>query len=169
MPFSNEIFNQNIEERNKILCKAFLIKNINKLSENDLVVHIRSGDIFQAVPHHLYVPPPLSYYIKEINKRKYEKIYIVCEDTVNPVVNELLKLYKNAVYKKNSLEDDIKIILGATNIIFSIGTFIPSLMLVSNNIKYIYGKSIANDNEELKEYYKNMKPWKNTEKQRNYS
>jgi hypothetical protein len=166
LPFPNEIFTQNVEERNKILQKAFLLNNINKLDENDVVIHIRSGDIFSSDPHPKYIPPPLSYYIKEINKHKYEKIHIVCEDTKNPVVNELLKLYKNAVYEKNTLEKDIRIILGATNIIFSVGTFIPSLMLLSNNIKYLYGKGF--NNEELEEYYKIMRPWKNTIAQRNY-
>jgi len=166
LPFENSIFKQNIEERNKILQKAFLINNINKLPENDIVIHIRSGDIFSANPHPDYVPPPLSYYTKEIDKCKYGKIHIVCEDTINPGVNELLKLYKNAVYEKNTLEKDIRIILGATNIIFSVGTFIPSLMLLSNNNKDLYGKSC--NNEELKEYYKFMKPWKNTIVQRNY-
>lgn len=39
-------------------------------------------------------------------------------------------------------------------------------MLLSNNNKYIYGKAFFN--EELKEYYKIMKPWKNTIEQRNY-
>ena len=34
LPFSSDIFEQNIEERNKVLQKAFLINNINKLSEN---------------------------------------------------------------------------------------------------------------------------------------
>ena len=166
LPFPNDIFKQNIEERNKILQKAFLINNINKLPENDLVIHIRSGDIFNSNPHPNYVPPPLSYYTKEIDKYKYEKIHIICEDTINPVTNELRKLYKNAVYEKNTLEKDIRIILGATNIIYSVGTFIPALMLLSNNNKYIYGK--ACNNEELKEYYKIMKPWKNTIEQRNY-
>ena len=162
LPFSNDIFKQNIEERNKILQKAFLINNINKLPENDVVIHIRSGDIFSSKPHPCYVPPPLSYYTKEIDKYKYEKIHIICEDTINPVVNELLKLYKNAVYEKNTLEKDIRIILGATHIIFSVGTFIASLMLLSNNNKYLYGM------QELKDYYKIMKPWKNTIEQRNY-
>ena len=73
---------------------------------------------------------------------------------------------KNAVYEKNTLEKDIRIILGATNIIYSVGTFIRALMLLSNNNKYIYGKPC--NNEELKEYYKIMKPWKNTIEQRNY-
>jgi len=167
LPFPNDIFKQNIEERNKILQKAFLINNINKLSENDLVIHIRSGDTFNSNPHSEYVPPPLSYYTKEIDKYKYEKIHIICEDTINPVTNELLKLYKNAVYEKNTLEKDIRIILGATNIIYSVGTFIPALMLLSNNNKYIYGKACSNI-EDLKEYYKIMKPWKNTIEQRNY-
>ena len=172
LPFSDDIFKQNIEERNKILQKAFLINNINKLPENDLVIHIRSGDIFKSKPHHDYVPPPLSYYTKEIDKYKYDKIHIICEDTKNPVVNELLKLCKNAVHNENNLEKDIRIILGATNIIFSIGTFIPSLMLLSNNKKYVYGKSFnmetGVDDQEFKEYYKIMKPWKNTIEQRNY-
>ena len=70
LPFSNDIFEQNIEERNKILQKAFLINNIHKLPENDLVLHIRSGDIFSSIPHTWYIPPPLSYYTKEINKCK---------------------------------------------------------------------------------------------------
>ena len=53
MTYSTKIF----EERNKILQEAFLIHNIHKLSENDLVIHIRSGDIFSSRPHPNYVPP----------------------------------------------------------------------------------------------------------------
>tara|TARA_Y100000590_G_scaffold463197_1_gene629335 strand:- start:343 stop:1074 length:732 start_codon:yes stop_codon:yes gene_type:complete len=166
LSFSNAIFKQNIEEKNKILQNAFLINNINKLPENDLVIHIRSGDIFNTHSHPKYVPPPLSYYTKEIDKYFYKKIHIISEDTKNPVVNELRKLYKNAVYEKNTLEKDIRIILGATNIIYSVGTFIPSLMWLSNNNKYLYGEPF--NNERLKEYYKIMKPWKNTIEQRNY-
>lgn len=62
-----EILDENTEKRNKILKDAFLINNINKLSENDLVIHIRSGDLFSQYPHSAYVPPPLAYYTKEIN------------------------------------------------------------------------------------------------------
>ena len=103
MPFSKDIFKQNIEERNKILQKAFLISTINKLPENDIVIHIRSGDIFSSNPHPNYVPPPLSYYTKEIDKYKYEKIHIICEDTINPVVNELRKLNKKMPFMKETL------------------------------------------------------------------
>ena len=162
LPFPDDIFKQNVEERNQLLKKAFVINNINKLPENDVVVHIRSGDIFSSRPHPGYIPPPLSYYIKEINKYNYDKIHIICEDTKNPVVNELLKIYKNAVYEKNTLEKDIRIILGATNIIFSVGTFIPSLMIFSNNIKFIHTQFKSLN------YDKIMRPWKNTIEQRKY-
>ena len=81
-------------------------------------------------------------------------------------MNKLLKLYKNAVYNKNSLTEDIKIILGATNIISSVGTLVSSLIMLSNNIKNCYGKSF--NNEELEEYYLIMKPWINSKKQRDY-
>ena len=160
------IYETNAKERNKILKDAFLIKNIDKLNENYLIIHIRSGDIFRKNPHSNYVPPPLSYYMNQINIKNYEKIIIVSEDTINPVVNKLLQLYKNAIYNKNTLEKDIKIILGATNVVFSVGTFVPSLLKMSNNIKYVYGKDC--NNNELKDYYKKMKPWKNTHEQRNY-
>ena len=108
----------------------------------------------------------MSYYCKFLDKNNYTKIIIVCEDRINPVVNKLLKLYKNAVYNKNSLTEDIKIILGATNIISSVGTLVSSLIMLSNNIKNCYGKSF--NNEELEEYYLIMKPWINSKKQRDY-
>ena len=39
LSFSNDIFSLNVEQRNKILQKAFYLTNdINKLSENDLVI-----------------------------------------------------------------------------------------------------------------------------------
>ena len=75
LPYPKEIFYiQNIEEINKIIKEAFLIKDIKKLDETDLVIHIRSGDIFGTWSgwrhgvfgsiHPNYAPPPLSYYTK---------------------------------------------------------------------------------------------------------
>ena len=163
--FPKEIFNKTNKEKINLMKKAFLIKNIDKLNENFLVIHIRSGDIFKY-PHSKYVPPPISYYIEEISRKKYKKIIIVCEDRINPVVNELLRLYDNAVHSINTLNEDIRLILGATNIISSVGTFVSSLLMLSDNIKHHHGKDF--ENELLKDYYLIMKPWKNTTKQKNY-
>lgn len=167
MYYSLDIYEQNIEERNNLLKKSFLIKDVNKLDEDDLIIHIRSGDIFSDKPHGAYVPPPLAYYIKYINKIQHKRIIILSEDKKNPVINKLLQLYKNAEYNKRSLNDDIKIILGATKIIYSIGTFIPWLLFMSDNIKLVYGSPYS-QHEELKDYYQIMKPWRNTKIQRDY-
>jgi len=165
--YPKEIYTENSEIKTNILKDSFLIKDINKLNTNDVVIHIRSGDIFSNTPHPGYVPPPLAYYVKQLDKYNYNNIIIVCEDTVNPVVNKLLQLYKNSTYNKNNLTQDIKLILGATNIISSVGSFVNSLLKISDNIKNHYGKATAN-NEELKEYYLVTKPWRNNKIQRDY-
>ena len=149
---------------NKLIKSAFTIKHVQKLNENDVVIHIRSGDTMSQAPHPQYSPPPLAYYIKQLSKRDYRKIIIVCEDRKNPAVDVLLKLYENAVHNKNTLEHDIKIILGASNVVNSTGTFAEMLLKLSDNIKDIYQVS----NGELNEYYLKMKPWKNTSEQRKY-
>ena len=79
--------------------------------------------------------------------------------------------------------------MGSTNIIFITGTFIPALMLLSKNVKYIYGFPVQKNFKELQDiykmllplkktnmvksekapdYYKITDPWKNTKKQRDY-
>lgn len=153
-----------LQEKSEILKDAFKIKDVDKLDENHLVIYIRSGDVFKCNPHSYYIPPPLSYYTKYIDKGKYEKIIIVSEDNKNPVVNKLLELYDNSIWEINKLEKDIKILLGAANIIQSVGTMVPSLMLLSDNIQICY----TTDGEDLEDYYKVMKPWKYTNEQKEF-
>lgn len=170
IPVSKDIFNNKKYYQAKInlLKKTFLIKDseIKKLDEDDIVIHIRGGDIFKESPHPKYIPPPLAFYTKILDKNTFKNIIIISQDKKNPVVDALLSKYKNAIYSKNSLEEDIKIILGSKNIIKSVGTFVSSLCLLSNNIENIYGSDFIND--EFKNYYHFMKPWKNTKEQRNY-
>ena len=129
------------------------------------MIHIRGGDIFTTSIHPLYIPLPLSYYIKKINKHQYRKIIIVSEDKLNPVVNKLLGLYDNSCHTINSLEDDIKLILEGTSVIYGCGTFCPELLRISNNIKYSYGRMWIHQIKELEEYHLIMKPWRNTKEQ----
>jgi len=159
-----KLSNKNIKIRNNLLKKAFLIKDIQKIYEDDVVLHIRSGDIFSLNPPEKYTPPPLIYYTHLLDKYKYKKIIIVCEDRINPVVNKLLKMYKNSVHNINSLENDIKLILGATNVISSVGTFVHNLMIFSK-----YNKNYFKPNKKkLKNYYTYMNCWKNTKNQVDY-
>ena len=141
---------------------------------DDLVIHIRSGDIFESFPHPKYLPPPLSYYINIIEQNKnYKNIYLVAEDLLNPCTNELLKIYPKINFKLQSLKEDIMLIFSASNIVISYGTFIPQLIYLSKNVKNIYCPSYYNTVltncithiTELKKYYTLMIPWKNTAEQ----
>ncbi len=170
-PYSKEISELNdkekeklLQEKIKILKNAFKIKDIETLDENVLVIHIRGGDVFGRNPMSSMAPLPLSYYIKNIDKNTYEKIIIVSENKSDPVINKLLELYDNSIWEKNNIQTDIRLILGATNLILSIGTFARSLITISDNIKNVY----QHDEEELEDYYNVMKPWKNTKEQKDY-
>lgn len=166
LPFPKEIFNNNNPIKINLLKQAFLVKNVKKLDEDDVVIHIRSGDIFKQSPHPNYVPPPLAFYEHILNNHEYKNIIILCEDRVNPVVDELLQIYENSTYCKNTLQNDIRILLGATNVISSVGTFVPSLLLLSEHVKYHYSTHFSEP--QLNNYYSYMKPWKNTSQQRSY-
>ena len=177
----------------EILKSSFNFTNfkLHNLKNNDVLIHMRGGDIFDNTnPHGVYIMPPLSYYIDIIKSIKFDDIidkpviYLISEDTLNPCVNELLKLYPQIIYKNQSLNDDISLILSAHNIISSFGTFISSLIYISSNIKNLYEVSYYNDDHayssndyrvftninfyttELTEYRNLMRPWRNTQEQK---
>ena len=172
------LFDKNKKETLEIIRKIFKFKNVKRKYESDeICIHIRGRDIFSSNPHPGYITPPLNYYVKILNDKKYKNIYLVSEDKKNPTVNELLKLYPNIKFKIQSLEEDIKLILGHENVVFSYGTFLKSLLLLSKNIKIVHKpsyQSFFSDyipevkliNYDLDNYKKKMSPWKNTEEQR---
>jgi hypothetical protein len=171
------LFDKNKRKTLEIIRKIFKLKNIKKYNSNEICIHIRGRDLFNSNPHPGYVTPPLDYYVKILNNKKYKNIYLVSEDKKNPTVNELMKLYPNIKFKIQSLEEDIKLILGHENIVFSFGTFLKSLLLLSKNIKIVHKpsyQSFFSDyipevkliNYDLNDYKKKQSPWKNTEEQR---
>jgi len=157
------LFTLNYDKSLEILKDIFLIKpdTYRVFDDNDLIIYIRSGDIFEnSSPHPEYIQPPLHFYINIINNNSFNNIYLISEDKGNPNINKLLELYPYIKYNKNSLIDDIKIILGAKHITDAHGTFIYSLLLISDNIKKLY--RFVNDD------YKNLLyPWQNTDLQKN--
>ena len=170
----NNLFNLNKDKVDAILKQAFIFRNIYALGHNDLVIHIRSGDIFGSSPHSFYLMPPLTYYTNIIEQNNFDNIYLIAEDTLNPCINHLLKLFPQISFKIQPLEKDIEIVLAAKNIIISYGTFIPQLLELSDNITKIYVPSYFKYDKpgcetiitELSLYHKCMIPWKNTAEQR---
>ena len=176
-----KLYKMNKEKTKEILknCFNFITFSFeNKLEENDLLIHIRSGDIFKGNGAHPgYVMPPLVFYTDIIDNSNYNEIYLIAEDTLNPCIENLIKLYPKIKFKVQSLDEDIKLILSASNIIMSYGTFIPALLKFSDKIKNLYKASYCKYIEEiystinvydtdLKEYKKLIGDWKNTEEQK---
>lgn len=163
--FPKEARTQNVAEAVELLKQAFQYNGVKQMySDDDIVIHIRSGDIFKLTPHLYYTPPPLCYYTHIINSNTYNRIILIAEDNKNPVIDKLLQLYPNIEYKQQTLDEDIKTILGSSHIVCSIGSFIPALHLLSENITKIYNP--GQFSSQLSQYHQKNKPWKNTEEQK---
>ncbi len=120
-----------------------VLKNIPiyKANRNDLYINIRSGDIFLNAINPHYSQPPLCFYKKIINNNKFNKIFILSNGHENPVVDELLNIYKEIKFIHGSVEFDISIIVNAYNFVMPISTFPQTLISLNYNLKnlYIYG------------------------------
>jgi hypothetical protein len=178
-----ELFIFNIDKTILILKKIFEIKGKLELNDNDIVIHIRSGDIFTNNPHPLYIMPPLSYYTSILNNNNFNKIYLIAEDTFNPVTHKLIQLYPNIVFKLRNIQNDIELLLSCNNVIESFGSFTKCLLLLSENVENVYkpsyqstflieskkynNKIIKINDIDLDDYRKKMFPWKHTKEQLN--
>ena len=137
-------FNLRIENRLDVI-KNEILKNLPKVkvSNKDLYIHIRGGDVFQKeATNRDYCPSyaqyPLCFYNKIIDYYKFKKIFIISEDKLNPVVNKLLNKYSNVIYQNNTLEKDISYLAHAYNIVGSVSSFITSIIKLNDNLRYFW-------------------------------
>ena len=181
-------FNNIVPEHRFFVFKEEFLNNVPKYesNENDLYIHVRSGDIFQSFLHPRYGQPPLCFYEYIINNFQFRKIFIVSEDKSNPVINALLKKYINISYLNNSFVEDVSYIINAYNLVFSTSSFCLCLARLSKNIKKIFSYDLVRkedkdlwliDNNEQNEKFEviNMKvkdeykskifPWRKTKQQ----
>ena len=173
---SEDIFKNKIDIK-KYLSNILIYDNLNeKINNEDLVIHVRSGDVYDQLPHSGWIQPPLNFYEKIIESNKWEKIYLICEDNNPPVIKPLLNKYKNIIFKLRDLQHDIYYIVNAKNICFGMGSFTPALLLLNKNIKTIYYPQYCHrylidllDHKERKVYtlknYIKKGEWKNTKEQ----
>jgi hypothetical protein len=175
----SDLFNKNKQRTIEVLRECFLIKNSTILDSNDLLIHMRSGDIFSK-PHPNYIMPPVSYYENIIENNTFNDIYLIAEDKVNPCIHKLIELYPKIKFTVQSLDNDIDLILGASNVVMSYGSFIPSLLIMSDKIKKIYSPSYATfefhifrdsstihiESGDLEDYRSKQFPFKNRAEQR---
>jgi hypothetical protein len=176
-------FNCNHAEMLTHLRELFEFKyhTLTPLGENDLTIHIRSGDIFEQDGINCkYIQPPLSYYTNIIECGNYENIYLISQDYKNPCVKKLIDMYPVIKYSiNNDIVNDIKLILRSTNIICSISSFVPTLLNLTDYTACIYVPSyfcelhnvLLNNkakivNIDLDDYRNKIGDWHNTEEQK---
>lgn len=172
-------FDCNINESIQILKNIFTMKNDIHLKKNKMLIHIRSGDIFSNSTHGEYINPPYYYYKKIIDENNVENIIMIAEDRKNPTINKLCQHYPNIIFKQQKLEEDIKLLLESEIVIMSVGTFVPALLILSDNIKKIYKPSYVSLNYyykffsnieiidiDLCEYRNKQYPWRNNDQQK---
>jgi hypothetical protein len=135
---NRECFSTNYDKVREVLLSLFVLdyRTLESLGEDELVIHIRSGDSI-SVLHDQYIIPPLSYYTKFIDRNNFKKIYILAEDTQNLCIESLKKTYSNVEFELRSLKDDIELVLRARNMMMSIGSFIPELIWVTKHTRNV--------------------------------
>jgi tetratricopeptide (TPR) repeat protein len=113
------------------------------LKEDDLVIHIRAGDIFEKEGGHpFYGQPPLAYYLMILRQRPWRSVHVVYQDDANPVLQPLLDhLNAEGIEPRTVVTgrtSTIEFLLTAKTIVAGRGTFIPAVAGLSSNLRRLY-------------------------------
>ena len=82
-----------------------ITENYRKPSENDLVIHVRGGDLYNKGANTQHVPCPVSYYREIIEKTDYDKLYIVTEKADDMIAQSIRERYYAEIISQSVLED----------------------------------------------------------------
>lgn len=123
-----------------------LPRHIEKKPTDQLLIHIRSGDIFSTwvAPH--YPQPPLAFYQLVIQRLMAEKritsIKMVFENRLNPVIAELeayiARIGIPLTTQSGTLVDDVAALIDGSYLVFGLGTFGPAVCHLSHHIKQVF-------------------------------
>lgn len=106
--------------------------------KDELVIHIRTGDIF--IPNNPFkgmTPNPLSYYT--YLAKLYDKVLIVCQDRKNPIINNLEQLNNVKIIETQDVEESFKYLISAKYLATSgISTFAYAAALCSNKLETLH-------------------------------
>ena len=135
----------------KYINPIFTFSPVTYLKSDDLVIHLRSGDIMNS-GHAVYIQPPLQFYVDVIESKTWDDIYIITEHENNPCFNSLIKKYPNIIHflndKKNrtggnghGFKFDMEILISAKNLVVSNSSLSPLIIQMSYVIKNVYTPS----------------------------
>ena len=111
-------------------------------SNKSLTIYLRSGDVFADNPETHYGQPPWAFYEKVLEYREWSAVELVAEDHGNPNHGLILKWCEQKGLKVTergeTLSDAIDAVVNSSNLVSARGTFVPSLVFLSEGPKNIF-------------------------------
>lgn len=113
------------------------------LDGDEIVVHLRAGDVFEKPnPHPLYGQPPLSFYLKVLEEKSWSRVWLVFQNDANPVIPELIRMLEERKIPFQTVSgdfvSDVELCLRTQNLVMSNGTFLFPVVCASKNLRTIY-------------------------------
>jgi hypothetical protein len=94
--------------------------------EEDLVIHLRSGDVFGDRPHAGYAPPPLAYFVSAVQRSGARSVRVVAQDLLHPYLRPLdsvlARLGIDLKVQSASVNTDLSVMSSAPRLCLSQGT-----------------------------------------------
>ena len=158
-----------------------LLNNLPKvlIHPYDLYIYIRSGDIFVHA-HRNYNQPPLCFYAKILDLFKFNKVYIISENKLNPVIPILMRKYSYLKKTRNNVKLDISYLINSYNMVEAKSTFFSTSIQLNNKLKFLWSYDFDSSSSRVYldfhfiiykmnssiNYRTIMKPWTNSPRQR---
>lgn len=125
--------NSEINSHVRSTLKTFVALSLPTLSEQDLVIHLRSGDIWHGLDPS-YGQPPWAFYERVLSTADWHKVWIVSEDQRSPVFSEIVRWCRrngrSYVHSGQTLTEAVKLLGAAKNLVASVGTFVPGILFI---------------------------------------
>jgi len=133
----------NLAKRHAVqLRKLFLVEPTAERRPRQLVIHVRSGDVFGANPHSDYAPPPLGYYLSAIEQADPLQVLVVAQDHHHPFFDDLAQACAQRGIgfdvQVSSLEDDLRALTSASMLCLSQGTMGVGAALLSHRLERVF-------------------------------
>lgn len=178
---------EHIYKNMRRICKTYISPHLkiprrDPIGDDTIVIHIRSGDVFDpgVVNPSQYTPNPYCFYDELIKEFEYA-IVVTEPDSYNPIIDKLKENPKVTI-QSSSVEEDFATLMAAKHLANSgVGTFAVAAALCSNNIenfwctnlhltehlnwRMLLGSDVDVTLFELNNYIP-VGEWKNTEDQR---
>jgi hypothetical protein len=110
--------------------------------DKQITIYLRSGDIFAGPSEPDYGQPPWAFYEKVLEYREWSAVELVAEDHGNPNHGLILKWCEQKGLKVTergeTLSDAIDAVVNSSNLVSARGTFVPSLVFLSEGPKNIF-------------------------------